>query len=103
MSSEENIGQEVELKIYLSDLETVVPFIKSISLYEAFDKLSFQKIKVLDEPTLENLLKYQKLSNELYQINNNLVNLMEAYVDTLFAKSVEKAKPLDKMFDEDPS
>jgi uncharacterized protein YaaR (DUF327 family) len=94
------MSEEVELKVYLSDLDAVIPFIKSITLYDIFDKLAEQKCKVLAEPTLENLLQYKRISDEFVQINNNQINLMDAYIETLFARSVGKAKPVEDMYKE---
>ncbi len=94
------MSEEVELKVYLSDLDAVIPFIKSISLYDVFDKLCEQKCKVLAEPTLENLLQYRRISDEFFQINNNQINLMDAYIETVFARSVDKAKPVEEMYNE---
>lgn len=75
-------NKEVELKVYLADLENVPDFIESIDLSKFFYTLQDAKEVVLYEPTKENLDKYIKASKLFFEINGNILNLLEAYLQT---------------------
>lgn len=85
--SEEVLKKEVELKVYLAGLEDVPSFIESIDLSTFFYALQDAKSFALAEPTKENLDKYAKASRLFFEINGNILTLINAYMETKFEQS----------------
>lgn len=85
---EKSVGKEVELKVYVAGLEDVPAFIESIDLSKFFYALHDAKDEALSEPTKENLDKYIKSSMQFFQMNGNVINLIEAYMQTKFEQTI---------------
>lgn len=83
----EEVKKEVELKVYLAGLEDVPKFIESIDLSRFFYALQDAKEVALAEPTKENLNEYVKASRLFFEINGNLLTLVDAYMQTKYEQS----------------
>lgn len=84
----ESNKKEVELKVYLADIDDVPGFVESIDLAKFFYALQDAKAEVLYEPTKENLDKYIKASKLLFEVNGNLLNLVDAFLQTKFEQTL---------------
>lgn len=83
----EEVRKEVELKVYLAGLEDVPAFIESIDLSKFFYDLQDAKGLALVKPTKENLDNYTKASRLFFEINGNVLTLINAYMQTKYEQA----------------
>lgn len=74
--------KEVELKIYLSKLDNVTRFVNSLNIMDIHYNLVGLREDLAVELTQEKLDKYVEESRFFNEVNNNVVNLYQAYLDT---------------------
>lgn len=73
--------KEVEVKVYLSELNNVLKFVECFDLEASFNQLNEYKETLVKRPSKEQLDNYIHVSNLFYELNGNLINLIDAYLE----------------------
>ena len=73
--------KEVEVKVYLSTLDNVLKFVKCFDLERVFTQLNEHKEALLLRPCKEQLDNYIQASTLFFELNGNLISLVDAYLE----------------------